>query len=742
MTSIQIAFHRSNSEYAHQLQDDLGRIGIPFELLHQADGSFAQRMAQSEDPVLLLVTDNLLKEKDCLHGLLNALKTLKDKNLLFPVIADGKDNDGKLVPTHIDRMVNALQYMNYWQNAWLELSEKAQLAQGDDKVAIENLLDAKRLIANEIGDVISLLKDADPVAWSQFTANDYALFFHKTGLQSWHETYVNAKNATLNTPTDPEPESTNYTNKEAHFSEIEHLLDSISLSQDELPTEMPDEPAHLLPLQDNLLSEPAELPEADVKAMIRDAWFWVNQGHTTQGLELFSLAEEEYPDNEELKKEAENARAHVEKLANPKPETQAVPSLPQSPSEAENEAKSYDLMGDMAAEKGDYLFAKYCWDRAAELDPTFPNIYRKLGLMTIEHLRDYKETAAVYLHKALEINPEDAEVMIGLADWDWQNQQRDSAAQHYIRAIQLAPYLRTTELDALYLPTAKIELKQVDKDRETPQNEQERSTDTTKESPGVTARSVLTILITGATSGIGRATAEHFAQYGHRLILTGRRADRLSELKTQLERKSSNDVLMLPFDIRDQATVQHVLAQLPESWQEIDILINNAGLAKGLSPIHEGSLDHWETMIDTNVKGLLYVTRAIVPGMVQRKRGHIINVGSSAGKETYPNGNVYCATKFAVDALTRAMRMDLYTHNVRVSQVSPGHVEETEFAITRFDGDQERAKIYDNFQPLKASDVAEVIYFMATRPAHVNIQDVWMFASQQASSMLIDRSGR
>ena len=249
-------------------------------------------------------------------------------------------------------------------------------------------------------------------------------------------------------------------------------------------------------------------------------------------------------------------------------------------------------------------------------------------------------------------------------------------------------------------------------------------------------------MITGATSGIGRATAELFARHGHRLILTGRRAERLGAVKNELEQAYRSDVLILPFDVRDQHTVQAVIDGLPEAWQEIDVLLNNAGLAKGLAPIHEGNLDHWETMIDTNIKGLLYVTRAVAPGMVKRRHGHIINIGSSAGKEVYPNGAVYCATKFAVDALTRAMRMDLYTHQIRVSQVSPGHVEETEFAITRFDGDAERANIYEGFQPLKASDVAETIYFIATRPAHVNIQDVYMFSSQQASAMLVDRSGR
>ena len=213
-------------------------------------------------------------------------------------------------------------------------------------------------------------------------------------------------------------------------------------------------------------------------------------------------------------------------------------------------------------------------------------------------------------------------------------------------------------------------------------------------------------------------------------------------MNRELEEKYGTDTLMLPFDVRDQRTAQHIFDSLPESWQNIDILLNNAGLAKGLAPIHEGELEHWETMIDTNIKGLLYVTRAVAPGMVRRRRGHIINIGSSAGKEVYANGGVYCATKFAVEALTRAMRLDLHQHNIRVSQVSPGHVEETEFALTRFDGDTERAKIYNDFQPLRASDVADAIYFIATRPAHVNIQDVWMFGTQQASATVIDRSGR
>lgn len=246
-------------------------------------------------------------------------------------------------------------------------------------------------------------------------------------------------------------------------------------------------------------------------------------------------------------------------------------------------------------------------------------------------------------------------------------------------------------------------------------------------------------LITGATSGIGLATAREFASHGIDLILTARRAERLQALKTELESSYNVKVATLAFDIRNQKECADAVAKIS---QPVDILINNAGLARGLSSIHEGDLEHWEQMIDTNIKGLLYMTRLISPGMVERKSGHIINLGSTAGKEVYPKGNVYCATKFAVEALTKAIRTDLYAYGIRVSQVSPAHVEETEFARVRFDWDQEKAKIYNDFNPLTAKDVAEAIYFMASRPPHVNVQDILMMGTQQAGSTMIDKSGR
>jgi hypothetical protein len=241
-----------------------------------------------------------------------------------------------------------------------------------------------------------------------------------------------------------------------------------------------------------------------------------------------------------------------------------------------------------------------------------------------------------------------------------------------------------------------------------------------------------TVLITGATSGIGEATAIKFAEATDRLIITGRRQDRLNDLTEHLVQEYGIDVLPLCFDVRDLRQVNKHLGHLPEEWQKIDILINNAGLAAGLGHIDEGDIDDWDRMMDTNVKGLLYVTRAIVPGMVSRKSGHVINISSIAGKEVYENGGVYCASKHAVDALSKAMRIDLLNHGIKVTNIAPGMVE-TEFSLVRFRGDRERADaVYNGIQALRGEDVAEVIFYCASLPAQVCINDLVITPTAQA----------
>jgi len=244
-------------------------------------------------------------------------------------------------------------------------------------------------------------------------------------------------------------------------------------------------------------------------------------------------------------------------------------------------------------------------------------------------------------------------------------------------------------------------------------------------------------LITGATSGIGEATARLLARHPYRLILCGRREDRLQKLQGDLT--ASTEVTTLAFDVRDRAGVQQAFTRLPDAWKAIDVLINNAGNAHGLDPIQTGSLDDWDAMMDINVKGLLYVSNEVIPGMTRRNAGHIINLGSIAGKEVYPNGNVYCASKFAVDALTKGMRLDLNPFGIKVTSINPGLVD-TEFSVVRFKGDEQRAaNVYKGMKPLRGEDIADIILYTLQAPAHVVLADITVLPTAQGSATVVKR---
>jgi 3-hydroxy acid dehydrogenase/malonic semialdehyde reductase len=242
--------------------------------------------------------------------------------------------------------------------------------------------------------------------------------------------------------------------------------------------------------------------------------------------------------------------------------------------------------------------------------------------------------------------------------------------------------------------------------------------------------------ITGATSGIGEACATLFAQQGYQLILVGRRSDRLEQLSQQLSNSFSIQIMPVVADVRDKEQLSNLLDALPDTWKNVDVLVNNAGLSQGLDPIDKGNTDDWDTMIDTNVKGLLYVTKIVSNWMIPFRKGHIINIGSIAGKEVYPNGNVYCASKHAVDALNKGMRIDLLPYGIKVTAINPGMVE-TEFSLVRFEGDEQRAKaVYESFEPLIAQDIADAIWFAVSRPAHVNINDMLIMPAAQATATI------
>ena len=248
------------------------------------------------------------------------------------------------------------------------------------------------------------------------------------------------------------------------------------------------------------------------------------------------------------------------------------------------------------------------------------------------------------------------------------------------------------------------------------------------------------VFITGATSGIGEACAHEFAAHGDQLILNGRRESRLEALKTTLQEAHGAKIFCLPFDVSDRKAATDAISRLPDEWKAIDILINNAGLAAGRDLFSDANIDDWDKMIDTNVKGILYVSKAVLPGMISKNKGHIINIGSIAGDEVYERGNVYCATKSAVDALTRAMRVDLLSHNIKVTNIKPGAAE-TEFSLVRFKGDAaEASKVYAGLQPLVAADIAPVIYHCTTLPAHVCINELTITPTAQANSIYSYRS--
>ncbi|MFI5172357.1 MAG: SDR family oxidoreductase [Chitinophagales bacterium] len=245
------------------------------------------------------------------------------------------------------------------------------------------------------------------------------------------------------------------------------------------------------------------------------------------------------------------------------------------------------------------------------------------------------------------------------------------------------------------------------------------------------------VFITGASSGFGKACAEKFASNNYDLILNARRGERLLSLKTDLEKEYNIKILCLPFDIRNRKETEAQINSLPEEWKHVDILINNAGLASGRDFFQDGNIDDWETMIDTNLKGLMYVTRFLVNDMIARKKGHIINVSSLAGQEVYPQGNIYCATKHAVTALSKGLRMDLVEFGIKVTNISPG-LAETEFSMVRFHGDEEKAKkVYEGYQPLKAEDIADIIYFAASRPPHVNLEEITILPTAQSDARTV-----
>ncbi len=877
MPTIQLIYSAENSNVASQIDAQLSQASFRFVHLQCRDADLSpalyDKLRQSEEKVLLLISDNFLKSSQCMYTALPMLTELKQSDRLIPVIIDGMAIDeqtGNIVktPTKFERVGDVIQYMNYWQEQYLDMRKKKRSLHPDQEERFNEQLKVVRTISTQVGEFLRQLRGIEYISFEELSANHFEAFFTLSGYGSMHADF--ARNAPSTPPTEErhKPESGITPPVTESKPNAEAISDSnVELEETETAPEanvvenlegLESRPLQANPkdIIDEILNDEQSGADSGQEGKKRDYSYqalddlFEEEGDGTDGLiediEVIPKTEFDEMEIEELDIEIElseplltksqrleqikqqidagqldAARPEFEKLVadfadDPLLRYQFADYLyhkkqdiPAAKLQYEaiigqdrKHLAAYHCLAEIAELQNDFLLAKSYYEKIYSLDKNTKDIAFKLGFINQHYLSDKADIAEDYYKKAIRQNPDHAESHYQMAIILNEHQNKpDKAIKHFRKTLKLQPNHPFANYDLAILYHRLGEMKTaadfykkaytINPELKTPENDraftilvnppkrkgqkQKGKTNTngkTKASEGVAAVDVLvkedepaakpatetektpkpkstppasqkTVMITGATSGIGLATAELFAQNGYRIILTGRRKSRLQSIVKRLKKETeSTQFKSLCFDVRDSKAIQSAIKKLPKAWREVDILINNAGLAKGYGPIHEGKQEDWEAMIDTNIKGLLYMSRLVSPQMVERGKGHIINICSTAGREVYPNGNVYCATKFAVEGLTRSMRLDLYKHGIRVSQVSPGHVEETEFAEVRFDGDKERAKIYEDFQPLKAKDVAEAIYFIATRPAYVNVQDILMTSSQQAGNNHIDRSGR
>lgn len=742
--------------------------------------------ANPATPVILLISDNFLRSIDAMDGLSVLIQDPSEH--LIPVLIEGRRlREGtqdvyESYPTKIGTIHEVMQYRDFWYEEWIRLRKQCNDAQAQEIEKLEYQKSIAKRISTNIGTFLRNVNGLQPMSWDSFAENDYKIILQHLGVQHLNELSATASplklveneaeeirmEVPLHEPTEElktEEGSLDWEwNEEERVENVEEKFaeNGVTNEGEEIVNEMLSESPEVAEIGTESPSEEENPLHSETREINELLVSPIKSEETTEH-ENLSFAEPVV--NENVVPEEEEETAFLSRGLGDMNAAAAEAVYENMKLEEVTDLDVLFYVAEAEAEEGDFANARRCYERILSLDPTNGRALLWLARLLDKHFEGEKstvnelykkalfcneETANLYyeyalhlklrfqslhratdlLQRALELNPMFDLAYAELADCQTKLGQSERARANYLQACVLNPAFQSNASDAQYGVF-----------RESPEPVDEESkeaslNDTPKHPNGDTV-----VMVTGATSGIGQAIAEVFALNGYKVIVTGRRVERLEELKLTLAAQCHIEMQTLAFDVRDVESINTALATLPEAWRKVDILINNAGLAKGRTPIHEGNLQHWEQMIDTNLKGLLYLTRAVAPGMVERKKGFIINIGSSAGKEVYPDGNVYCATKAAVDMLTKGMRLDLYKYGIRVAAVHPGHVD-TEFALVRFDGNEEKAAIYDNFSPLTAYDVAETVYFVATRPARVNVQELLMFSTQQGSNVFVDNSGK
>jgi NADP-dependent 3-hydroxy acid dehydrogenase YdfG len=672
-------FHCSENASEVFLMDFGGVIGHSLEYI---DESHALVNLSESDKFILVITDQFLKNRKCLEPLLMSEDELERGNI-FSIIYyhPGLSRTDKIFDVKSQGSIDLYYYRNFWERRytnerrWIIDSDKSQ---DSDRM---NYLNAIKRIKDNFDHLISKLCSMPMVALHQLEENRFQ------SIKDWLE---GSDAGSL------------------HSELANDLLSRVPSLRLELQHEEPD--VH------------QEEKERDEKPYEGDLLKKLIEFKKSQ------LGDSEIEDDyikEQIERTKEELKRQSEISAKEEDEKELLHDL----------AYKFHIPHDEISEQEESIIV----DENEEDEVNFSNSLGSKALSLRqsadpdEELHQLLDLSSKYQQKEkeTEMSEENGQdrLYYEMALFKYHEGNYPDAQKYYKMAVQINPQLGNKRNDQAFNRKGPLKYKEaISTDQTWIQRDQVQQKDKS-----------LHVLITGATSGIGKSTAEIFAKSGHKLTITGRRKKRLKKIREQWEAQYGIDVDILKFDIRNFDETKKELSKLNGP---VDVLINNAGLASGLSEIHIGDIEDWERMIDTNIKGLLYATRCVAPSMVENQQGHIINVGSVAGKEAYPKGNVYNASKFAVEGLTRAMRLDLHKYNIRVSQISPGHVEETEFAKVRFHGDEEKAKIYEDFNPVTSFDIAEIIYFMVTRPHHVNIQDVLVMGTQQASATTIDRSGR
>lgn len=818
-----IGYQFDNHSIASEIDQKISRVRFTFDHIHTGNAllnhSIGERILQHSAPFLLIITDNFLKDENCIYKLYELLVTAEKQNRNFILILakawveDPISGAIRESETKLTSVGDILYYINYWQDKYLRLRKK-HIGEETLTGTTDNTLKKVREIAAEVGELLHKIRNLHPIDYEDFSQDDYCQFFKLTQHSDSHEAYkkmaeydeqdARIERQVQNIVTAKNQPADENENNDGQVEKILVETEEKSEQNSNTKNEIQDQKT-----ESSLLADLKNFKEEHLN----------EQATVTQPSagESVNTTEEQLPDTiiistEEMDKSKNLERELSEKfgkILNDPPGTDAttmygptgilqeyrnrlikdpdnvnlrlelVKLLIEDPDNFSETADHLEhilvidkenteaifLIGRLSESVGEHQLARTYFNKLAALQPDYPGIFVKLAEITEAHFPEehaelsnyYKkafdhdttridllEKRGVLLYKSLnkakkakkifqkliKWNPLHPTAGYYLADIYFEAGQLEKATETFAKAKEITSRLTTETQTPTAKPSTEIPV-------------QEPVT-TTPHDKKTSAEKLVTsyVCITGATSGIGKATAIKLASKGNNLILTGRREDRLEDLAEEIEDMYDVQVETLVFDIRNEAETTLAIQSLGEKAENIEILINNAGLAMGLAPIHEGNIQHWNTMIDTNIKGLLFMTRLIAPAMVRKNKGHIINICSTAGKEAYPNGNVYCATKFAVDALTKSFRQDLYKYNIRVSQVAPGAVENTEFALVRFEGDADKAKIYNDFNPLKSDDIANIIDFIISQPANVNIQDVLVMATQQASAVLIDRSGR